>query len=260
MLAFWPDVIQPLLRELGPRSIVEIGSETGKMTERLVALAREIGASVHAIDPAPRFDVEAVTAQLGDVLTVHVTTSLQALPRIDRLDAVLVDGDHNWYTVRQELGAIERRARQLGQVTPLVLLHDVAWPYGRRDLYYDPSTVPAADRQPYARRGISPTEKELLAKGGFNAHLCHAIHEGGPKNGVLTAIEDYLRDSEVPYVVAKIPAVFGLAILLPEERADDKPALADRVRAWMVPEIERFLDRMETARIAMLTGLAPTPR
>lgn len=255
MLPFWPDVIAPLLEDLSPTSVVEIGSESGKTTRRLVELMRARGGVVHAVDPAPLFDSEAWTQQAGGALVMHRRASLEALGAIERFDAVLIDGDHNWYTVRGELRLVERLCRERGQPLPLVLLHDIAWPYGRRDLYYDPDAIPAAARQPFARRGISPTQSELLEAGGFNAHLCNALHEGGPHNGVLTAVEDYLRETEEPFVFVRIPAVFGLGILLPEALARRQPSLAERVRAWGVPEIERFLDRLETARIAMLTGL-----
>jgi len=256
MLAFWPEVIRPLLAALQPRSIVEIGSESGKVTRLLLDVAREQGAKtrVVAVDPAPLFDVAAWQRQHGQRLVLHRAPSLAVIPRLDRLDAVLIDGDHNWYTVLHELRAIEARCRQLGRPLPLMLLHDVSWPYGRRDLYYDPPTIPAEHRQPYARRGISPTASELLPEGGINAHLCNAVHEGGPRNGVLTAVEDYLGETAEPFVMARIPAVYGLAILLPVALGERLPRLAELVGAWTVPEVERFIDRLETARIAMLTG------
>ncbi len=252
MLAFWPDVLLPMLEALAPKCIVEIGSESGKTTRRLLELASRIDAVVHAIDPAPRFDVKTWQQLHGARFVFHGAPSLEALHDIDGFDAVLIDGDHNWYTVYHELKLIEARARDL----PLMFLHDVAWPYGRRDLYYDPSTVPEAHRQPYARKGMSPTASELLDQGGFNAHLCHALREGGPKNGVLTAVEDFLAESPHRYRFVRIPAVFGLAILLPEARAQATPALADKLAPWSAPEVERFVDRLETARIAMMTGLA----
>jgi hypothetical protein len=252
MLAFWPEVIRPMLEALGPTSIVEIGSESGKTTRLLLELARERDFRVHAVDPAPLFDPEAWRREFGDRFWFHRLPSLVALAALEGYDAVLIDGDHNWYTVYHELDLIEVRCRDLGQPMPLVLLHDVGWPYGRRDLYYDPESIPAEHRQPWARRGISLTEAELVPEGGYNAHLCNALREGGPRNGVLTAIEDYLASSKTRFVTARIPAVFGLAILLPAERAGVQPDLARLVQAWAVPEIERFIDRLETARIAML--------
>ena len=93
-----------------------------------------------------------------------------------------------------ELHAIQQRAAELKLAFPLIFLHDIDWPYGRRDLYYDPSTIPAEFRHRYAKKGIAPGRSELLDSGGFNLHLDNATHEGGPRNGVLTAIEDFRGD------------------------------------------------------------------
>lgn len=254
MLAFVPDVIRPLLDALDPQVIVEIGSEYGKTTRHLVDHARFRGGIVHAIDPAPLFDAAAWQAELSPTLVVHQKTSLEALTSVPRFDAVLIDGDHNWYTVFHELSLIEKLARDRGHALPLVLLHDVAWPYGRRDLYYDVESIPVAHRQPCARGGISPTAAELLPRGGFNAHLMHAVLEGGRHNGVLTAVEDWVEASPAAVDLIIIPAVFGLAIAIPKELSARVPALSRIASAWAVPEVSRFIERLEMARIAMLTG------
>ena len=254
MLAFWPEIIHPLLQELDPKHIVEIGSEEGKTTRLLLQFAQSRGAVVHAVDPGPVFDVAAWQKQYGETFDFHRLPSLVALCAIERFDAVLIDGDHNWFTVFNELQLIERRALDATRPMPLILLHDVAWPYGRRDLYYAPDAIPAEHRQPWAKKGISPTRSELLDQGGLNAKMCNALREGGKRNGVLTAVEDYLAQTMFRFQLVVIPAVFGLAILLPEPLAADKPMLAARVRAWAVPEVGRFLERMEMARIAMLTA------
>lgn len=260
MLPFWPDVLEPALLRLRPEVVVEIGSESGKCTHRLLELSQAWGGRVHAIDPAPLFDVPAWQARYGDRFVMHRAPSLEVIGGLDRFDVVLIDGDHNWYTVFHELTGIEARAEALGLPMPMMFLHDVAWPYGRRDLYYDPETIPAEHRQPWSKRGMSPTSSELLGEGGFNAHLCHADHEGGPKNGVLTAVEDFLEASRTSFSFVRIPAVFGLAILLPDRLADAHPELLASARAWAVPEVARFIDRLETARIAMMTGLAARAR
>jgi SAM-dependent methyltransferase len=257
MLAFFPEVIRPLLEALAPESIVEIGCESGKTTRLLVELASRVDGCVHGVDPAPKFDVERWQREARGRLYVHKLPSLVALAVLDRFDAVLIDGDHNWFTVYNELKLIELRSRELLQPLPLVFLHDVGWPYGRRDLYYDPDLVPAEQRQPWGRGGISPTEAELVAEGGLNQGMCNALREGGPRNGVLTAVEDYLAETRSPFRFVKIPAVFGLGILLPEERAALCPALPKLLDPWAHPPVERFIDRLEHARIAMLVpGLA----
>ena len=65
---------------------------------------------------------------------------------------------------------------------------------------------------------------------------------------------DYLADTTIPMVLAKIPAVFGLAILLPQELAAANPELARLVEAWRAPHVESFVERLEIARVAMMTG------
>jgi hypothetical protein len=47
-------------------------------------------------------------------------------------------------------------------------MHDVLWPYGRRDLYYVPERVPEEFRQPYEMKGIRPGTKRVLPQGGLN--------------------------------------------------------------------------------------------
>ena len=76
------------------------------------------------------------------------------LPGLPPVDAALIDGDHNWYTVYHEMKAIAEVARANGAPLPVMILHDVGWPYGRRDLYYAPDTIPEECRQPYAQKGM----------------------------------------------------------------------------------------------------------
>ncbi|MCA9623261.1 MAG: class I SAM-dependent methyltransferase [Myxococcales bacterium] len=260
MLPFWLDVLEPTLRLLEPRLVVEIGSESGKCTHRILELTADWGGRVEAIDPAPLFDVDAWLDRWGERFVLHQAPSLEVIGSLEAPDAVMIDGDHNWYTVFHELSEIEERMGELGAAMPLIFLHDISWPYGRRDLYYAPEMIPADQRQPFARKGISPTSSELLEEGGFNRHLCNADHEGGPRNGVLTAVEDYLDKSAHRFRFVRIPAAFGLGILLPEALAVKRPALAEAIDVWKAPMVERFIDRLETARIAMLTGLAAVPR
>ena len=254
MLAFWPDVIHPILDALAPTRIVEIGSEEGKTTRLLLNWARENHARVVAIDPAPAFDVHAVSHEYAGTFQCIRLPSLVGLPSVETFDVVLIDGDHNWYTVYNELKLIEELSQNAQQPPPIVFLHDVAWPYGRRDLYYDPSTIPQEHRRPHARLGMSPSSSRLLIRGGFNARMCNALEEGGPRNGVLTAVEDYLSETTLSFEWVVIPAVFGLGILLPSVIADANPIVAEKVRAWARPEIHRFIDRLEMARISMLTS------
>src|SRR5208282_5559163 len=172
-------------------------------------------AVLHSIDPAPAFDVNAWRQEHGDRFIFHRALSHPVIPRLPRHDVVLLDGDHNWYTVFHELKLLEKRGQELGQSFPLIIFHDIGWPYGRRDLYYDPATIPPAFLQPYDCKGLQPGCDGLRESGGINYNICHARQAGGPRNGVLTAIEDFHKEAAETLDWIVIPGFNGLGILFP---------------------------------------------
>ncbi|WP_167854801.1 class I SAM-dependent methyltransferase [Mangrovimicrobium sediminis] len=226
MIALWGQVILPLVEAVDGKHVLEIGAEFGLSTQALVNFARRVDGHVHCIDPAPIFDVEEFEAQYGGRLSFYKDTSLNAIPKIPEVDVVLVDGDHNWYTVYHELKLIEAHSDHDALKLPLIFVHDTAWPYGRRDLYYDPASIPEEFRHPYAMQGMGRQKRELMPEGGINADMNNALVEGGERNGVLTAVEDYIRESSLDFEFLNLPLYFGLGILISRERLDSNPALA----------------------------------
>jgi CheY-like chemotaxis protein len=150
---FWDTFLLPLARATDARVVCEIGSQHGRLTRRVLEHCLEVGGVTHVVDPAPQFDVAEWEERYGSALVVHRARSLEALPSLPPPDLALIDGDHNWYTVINELRLLERRAREGERPLPVVALHDVGWPYGRRDVYYDLATVPDDERLPAARQG-----------------------------------------------------------------------------------------------------------
>lgn len=254
---FWDAIIGPIIMMLRPKTIVEIGSEQGITTRLILGYCRCFGGVLHAVDPCPCFDVNAWKKEYGEHFELHQTLSLKALPVLGPFDLIFLDGDHNWYTVFNELKWIEKRARDLAQPFPLVLFHDISWPYGRRDLYYNPDTIPPEHRQPYARKGMLPGISELREDGGLNAGLHNAVHEHGPRNGVLTAIEDFLKESSQPLEFFPVPGNHGLGVLYPPKLAEQHPELGKLLKTLTPsPFLERFLNQMETNRLNMLMSLS----
>lgn len=213
MNRFWEKVIKPIMVAHRPKSIVEIGAPTGLNTPKLLDYCLHTDAVCHVIDPLPQFEVDLMKAWYEDKFVLHQDLSLKALPEIEFYDAILIDGDHNWYTVYHELKQVEEMNAKSGQF-PIVMLHDVAWPYGRRDMYYNPKTVPEEFRQPHEPKGIAPGVSELV-DGGANADLYNALHENGERNGVLTAAEDFLKQSSIPLRLHLLHSNNGFAVILP---------------------------------------------
>jgi hypothetical protein len=228
------------------KTVVEIGAEEGILTEELIEWATRNQGAVWAIDPAP-------SPRLRDLADRHeefdlvVAHSLEALPTLPQADCYLIDGDHNYYTVSEELRAIVGERVEPNRL-PLVFLHDVRWPSGRRDQYYSPNDIPEAARQPFRYdRGVVPGNPDLV-QGGFrgNGEFAVATREGGPHNGVLTAVEDFL-DDHPELELHIVPSVFGLGVLLPRSAS-----YAGRIRDLLSPYEENpLLQRLEANRLAL---------
>jgi Methyltransferase domain len=245
-LANLSEVVLAALDAAGAESVAEIGAEHGLFTERLLEWAAG-GADrrVTAIDPAPRGRLRALARERAE-LELIVETSAAALPRLELPDAVIIDGDHNYFTVSEELRMIGEHSPS-GRL-PLVLVHDVGWPLGRRDSYHDPDRVPAEHRQPLAEHAfLVPGESGVANRGLYYA--CTAAEEGGPGNGVLTAVEDFLEDRP-ELELAIVPLFFGLGVVWHRERP-----WAARVAEALAPwNRNPVLARVEEKRIEHLVA------
>jgi hypothetical protein len=156
------------------------------------------------------------------------------LPHLAPVDLALIDGDHNWYTVSHELQLLEAAAVRADLPGPVFVLHDVGWPYGRRDGYYAADGIPDEFRQPSDRKGMARGEPGLLPTGGLNTHMWNAVSEGGPRNGVRTALEDFVAAAERPFRHVVVDLYVGLALAADTRRLAEQPAVA------------AFFDELET--------------
>ncbi|MDO8649564.1 MAG: glycosyltransferase [Candidatus Peregrinibacteria bacterium] len=254
MHRFWESIIAPAFEALEPRTVVEIGADQAKHTRKILQYCRTHGAMLHSIDTVPSFDVDTLEREFPGILMFHQARSLEVLPSILQPDAVLIDGDHNWYTVYHELLLIDAAAQRSG-IFPLVFIHDVEWPYARRDLYYDPETIPEPYRQPFAKRGIDPKTDTLVEEGGLNAHLAHARSAGGERNGVRTAIEDFLARTGWTLQFSTVPGTHGLGIIAEKVFLDRHPALQIFLRSLRISAaMEARIGALEQERIHQMIG------
>jgi hypothetical protein len=244
-LAALREVVLPALDAAAARHVVEVGGEVGGFTAHLVARARDVGGRVDVVDPTPAPELVELERS-SDVLHLVRRPSPEALTEIDRADAYLLDGDHNYATVIGELDAI--RSGAADDVFPLVVVHDVGWPCARRDQYYRPEALPADAVHPHTYdRGVRPDSRGVV-DGGFSGagEFAYALEEGGPRNGVLTAVEDF-RAEHPNLAFVRVPCVFGLGVLFDAD-APYADELARRL-AWC--DENPLLARLEENRLAL---------
>ena len=227
-----------------PASVLEIGAYRGDLTELLAGWAKGSGAQLTSIEPAPQPELREVSER-NPGLDLVVATSHDALRELPPADAVILDGDHNYFTLSEELRLIGERAPD-GRL-PLMIFHDVGWPHGRRDSYYEPERIPPEGRRPMALDvGVLPGV-EGTAEDGLQFTEWTALREGGPRNGVRTAVEDFLEGRDgLRFEV--VPAFFGVGFLY----RVDAPWSGD-VAALLEPLVNNpIIERLEENRVAHL--------
>jgi hypothetical protein len=239
-LANLREVLFGCLEAIEAKTIVEIGAFHGKSTEEMLEWVGAHGARLIAVDPEPQPDLIEFAASRPELDFVE-KTSHEALPELPDADAIIIDGDHNYFTLSEELRLIS--VRSPGPAMPLLLLHDIGWPLARRDAYYVPDRIPAEHRQPLARDTfLVPDDPGTVDEG--MPFACVAAREGGTRNGILTAVEDFLEEQpELRF--AKVPAFFGFGVIWHPE-ATWAEAVADAVAPW---DGNPILERLERNRV-----------
>lgn len=248
-LANVAEVMIPCLDIVRARSVCEVGAYAGDLTRLLTDWAARSGATVVAIDPAPKPALEELDAQRPQLELVR-QTSLDGLPRIELPDVVIIDGDHNYWTVREELRLVAQRAG--APELPLLMLHDVGWPHAFRDDYFAAELIPEEHRHPVAgpdeSRGLYPGDPGL--RPGGLPYPRSAAQEGGARNGVRTAVEDFVAESS-GLRFAIVPAFFGLGVVWHEDAAWAEQ-LAEHLEPW---DANAVIARLEANRVRHLADL-----
>lgn len=244
-LAEYRELVFELFALASVRRVVEVGSEAGAFTRELEAWARANGGELTCVEPHPNDQLR--SAHAAGALRLVEARSPAALREVSPSDAYLLDGDHNYVTVLGELEAIESACFAAGR-DALVVLHDVGWPCARRDSYCEPTSLPPGGAHPHSYdRGVAPGDPGLVAAGfrGEGA-FAFASREGGPRNGVRTAVEDFLsRRDHLAFI--SCPLVFGIGFLFPR-RATWAAAASAALRPYADSPL---LGRVEENRIAL---------
>ncbi|TSC97414.1 MAG: family 2 glycosyl transferase [Candidatus Peregrinibacteria bacterium Greene1014_49] len=255
MYNLW-SLVEPLLDAAEAKNVVEIGSFEAENTRHLLHRARRTKGIVHAVDPFPKFHTGDAEREYGPFIAIHQKKSLDVIPDLCPCDAVLIDGDHTWYTVINELRLLHKHSVLHGQM-PLILLHDVGWPYGRRDCYQIDEDIPKEYRHPHAFKGLVMGQSYVTdVPWALHSNCDNALYEGGPHNGVLTAVEDFLKEIGSEWSFTDIPGFYGLGILLHEKTARAFPALASLVKSLQLPiPLREHLLSLERIRFSCYTEI-----
>jgi hypothetical protein len=239
-MAVFREIFEIIFADRELRTVVEVGVESGKVS----GMYTELGATaVYCVDPKP---TDELRANLAENPALHLVEgwSPEVLAELPIADLYVLDGDHNYAIVHDEVAWIMANAPDA-----MIVLHDVLWPCSRRDLYYEPSSVPPERRHPASVDGPTVWHDDLTPGGfvGLGA-FTSAIEAGGERNGVLTGVEDAITEAGGDWRFGLVPAVFGMGVLVRSAPA------TDALFAKLAPYTDsRLLSIMENNRIGLYT-------
>jgi hypothetical protein len=222
-------------------TVVEVGVESGQVS----SVYADLGAtSVYCVEPHPGDELREFL-EADPRLNLVEGLSPQVLGEMPVADLYVLDGDHNYAVVREELRWIMENAPDA-----VVALHDVLWPSGRRDLYYQPTPLAPEDRNPATDDGPTVWHDDVTPAGfvGDGAYTV-ATEAGGERNGVLTAIEDALAETDGDWRLEIVPAVFGFGLMT----RSSSPGASDIFEGLRPYAESTLLAAMENNRIALYT-------
>ncbi|MEX0972458.1 MAG: hypothetical protein WDZ46_04275 [Solirubrobacterales bacterium] len=248
-------VVAPLIEALEPHSILETGAGAGRLTRKVLEAPGAGSAPVHAVDPAPSLDPD-LAEEHGERLVIHAQRAISAIGRIGAVDLALLDGDPNWYSVHTELRMLIEAAERARRPAPVVVVHNLHWPFGRRDGYHDPAAIPAAHRHEHSALGLIPGRRDPCPDGLKLTPYC-AVSDFEPRSGVLSAVEDLIAESDLEWAMTEVPGFHGCGVLVDARRRAERPEVSRVLEGLRASRFLRSqVRRAEAARLEVEVELA----
>jgi len=249
MHTFWNSFLEPLIKAVKPSRVLEIGSEKGVNTNLLASSLCASGVELFIIEPKPEFEPSSLNKKFGANFKFIEKQSSDCLESCLPADLILLNGESNWFFIYTQLEIIGSFCEKQGIEFPVVSVCNTGWPYARRDCYPDQSMVPEKSRQSSRTGGVVPGGKTPLPSVGFNMMAVHAETEGGPRNGVLTAIEDFIDSSTTSLAKLQLEGFHGITLVYPEQLAETNAKLKYFLNSISTSkEINCFIQNLEESR------------
>lgn len=169
----------------------------------------------------------------------------------DPADVWVVHPEPNHWSATEALRAVEVASAGEG----VVLLHSVGWPTATRDRYPDPSRLPTDAIHPNTTAlSVRPDAAEPGVSGlRAGSGGAWAIHDGGARNGVGTALDDFLV-AHPGRTARRLRIGTGLAVVWPADAAYAE-TICERLTGWCGEEVLLAVDGERLALLARVADL-----
>lgn len=202
-------IIQTFLTRFKAEKILAIGLSNELILDEIISYCNK-STTIYAIDPKINIsNLIGEEDELNKYFKYYADDSLNVLPTLNNLDAIFINGDPNWYTVYNELNIIKENHINF----PIVFICNNKYPHKRRDSYINPDKIPKEYKNECCNElPILYKEDDDTKETRVNDGYCHAIYQDTPKNGVLTAIEDFL-DENPSLELLEINPIEGISLI-----------------------------------------------
>ena len=228
------------------KSVTEIGVFRGELSKVLMSFMRE-GGRINLLDikfePEARAQIEkSAVAEKVDANFMELR-SAEALKLLEHSDLIVIDGDHNYETVSQELLECKRIAPKV------IVLDDVGWPCDVWDISYDPAELQEKDAYSEGVE-LSPLSPELLDSYGLKFDW---VKQRRDRSGSKPAVEEFLSENPT-YRYFSVPAFFGVGVLwdLRQVSAVEAFKLRELAACYDSDVVTSLIQTMELNRLMML--------
>jgi glycosyltransferase involved in cell wall biosynthesis len=102
----WNILIRPVIEEINANYIVEVGSDTTINTGNILEYCKDNNARMTAVAPYPS-SYMADHKKYGNKFEYYLETGLNRLPLLKDYDAIIIEGEHDYSTLYNELKTVE---------------------------------------------------------------------------------------------------------------------------------------------------------
>ena len=185
-------IIPAILKKFKVNNIILSGIHDKNVLNQIVYHCDTFNASFKSIDSEVSYEGE------------FDENILNVLNKYTDYDAIFINDDPNWFTVYNELNIIKENTNEF----PLVFICNNVFPNKKRDSYINPKIIPEEYLNEYSEE--LPLNDKII----IYDNLYHAKDEFTSRNGVLTAIEDFLKENK-SIGIMNIKLLNGITILYP---------------------------------------------
>jgi glycosyltransferase involved in cell wall biosynthesis len=213
-------IILPLIKVIQAKRIVQIGgSKLGQLTEKLLPIVEAAKGELIRIDPHAYDPLLKKLIDTSPNAKLFFDFTKNVLPSLPAADLYIINSDPNYYTIKEELENLWKHQNKASH-SFFAVIHGTGWPFARRDGYTNPDLIPKNYLHAHTwTEGIVPDDPGTGPLGFRLPAIAFAKQEGGPSNGILIAIHEFMKDKKECLNFIHLPGFFGLGFLYSRQAA-----------------------------------------